>query len=346
MNENIEAEVVEMVDESTETHETFTSVDELKGKFTKLQDDAYVVSQKLAEDVSMLELGETKELITNAILELEEFAGANEAVSIGFVGKIQNGLLALPGGKTVAKILGDVKEEKEKNDLASGNIKEAAERLFATLENKQVTLEKTTYSVMEIKERRVQDLGTLEDMESSLTEMLENPNTSPKELFQARNMIIQVKEALIQSNSKIDQVEIIIESAQSSSFAITSLLPKIKNNFLDDLTIATSLNHLLQYKEMFDSTLTLVNNIEEHNFEKINRAMVDVVDLNVTTSETDRLTRMSKGRITAHDKLIAKTKEQIAKQTISINELSKVQNQMLTLNDRKTQALLGSSEEA
>lgn len=342
MGDATEAQLVEVeMVEETEVR----SVDTLKTQFTTLQDEAYVVSQRLAEDISMLELDETKEMITNAIAELEAFAGANEAVSIGFMSKIGSGLLALPGAKTIAGLVTDVKTESDKQQLASGNIKEAAERLFATLENKQKTLEKTTFSVMEIKTRRDADLGILYDLEQELVDILEDENTSPKENFQARNMIIQVKEALIQSTSKIDQVGIIIESAQSSTFAITSLLPKIKNNFLDDLTIATGLNHLLQYKEMFDSTLRLVNDIEEHNFAKINKAMIDVVDLNITTSQTDRLTRMSKGRLEAHDKLIQKTKNQIALQTKSIKELSGVQHDMKQLGDRQTAALLSSKTE-
>lgn len=340
----VETEVLDtdIVGEESRSTE-LTSVTELKTKFTTLQDEAYVLSQKLAEDVSMLELDETKEMITSAIQELEAFAGANEAVSIGFMGKLGNMMLALPGAKTIAGAVGAIATEVDKQRIGSGNIKQAAERLFATLENKQKTLEKTTYSVMEIKTRRVQDLDTLKAMEQELITILENPETDPREMFQGRNMIIQVKEALIQSTSKIDQVEIIIEAAQSSTFAITSLLPKIKNNFLDDLTIAAGLNHLLQYKDMFDSTLALVNNIEEHNFAKINRAMVDVVDLNITTSQTDRLTRMSGDRVKAHTALIDKTKSQIAKQTQSIQALSQVQVQMTQLGDRQKTALLGSS---
>lgn len=340
----MEEVVVEMVDDMVEADEIIEvhAVADLKDRFTTLQDDAYEVSQKLAEDISMLELDETKEMIQQAIAELESFAGANEAVSIGFFGKIGNGLLALPGVGAIAGAVGAIKDEADKQAIASGNIKDAAERLFATLENKQKTLEKTTYSVMEISQRRNADLVTLEEMEAELIAILENPETDPKENFQARNMIIQVKEALIQSTSKIDQVEIIIESAQSSTFAITSLLPKIKNNFLDDLTISAGLNHLLQYKSMFDETLALVNNIEEHNFAKINQAMIDVVDLNITTSETDRLTRMSNDRLKAHDQLIDKTKDQIQKQTKSIAELTVVQGKMQQLGNRQSAALLAS----
>lgn len=340
MTDEMEAELLETSEaEVYEEGRVFS----LKEQFTTLQDAAHVQSEKLAEDISMLELDETKEMITNAIAELEAFAGANEAVSIGFMSKIGSGLLALPGAKAIAGAVGAIKDEKEKQALASGNIKDAAARLFKTLENKQKTLEKTTYSVMAIKERRDQDLGALKEMEKELEAILSSPDTTPQEQFQGRNMIIQVKEALIQSTSKISQVGIIIEAAQSSTFAITSLLPKIKNNFLDDLTISAGLNHLLQYKSMFDETLALVNNIEEHNFEKINKAMIDVVDLNITTAQTDRLTRMSKGRVEAHKALVDKTAKQIQKQTKSIGELTQVQNEMSLIGNHQSAALLASA---
>ena len=358
-NDTVDAEVLEteVVEDAVETEvleadEIMDAVEEpvfeiktgrvmeMKDQFTNLQDEAYVISQRLADDISMLELDDTKVMITDAIQQLQDFAGANEAVSIGFMSSVGSKLLMIPGAKTAMGAIGAIKDEAEKQAIATGSIKDAAEKLFGTLENKQGTLEKTTYSVMEIKERRVLDMDTLKLMQKELDFILANDETEDIEIFQARNMIIQVKEALIQSDSKIGQVEIIIEAAQSSTFAITSLLPKIKNNFLDDLTISAGLNHLLQYKSMFDETLKLVNDIEEHNFSKINQAMLDVVDLNITTSQTERLTRMGNERIDGQKKLIAKTREQYDAQTRSINELDNVQDQMAQIGSRHTAAML------
>ena len=111
--EEVQTELVEVEMVEVQENEVRT-VDALKNQFTTLQDEAYIVSQRLAEDISMLELDETKEMITNAIAELEAFAGANEAVSIGFMSKIGSGLLALPGAKTIAGLVTDVKTEADK----------------------------------------------------------------------------------------------------------------------------------------------------------------------------------------------------------------------------------------
>ena len=352
---------VEIVDETVEVRENGTPIEAefvedtgtkvenldrilaIKQEFTTLQDEAFEQSSLLAEKIGMLELDETGEFVTNSVMQLQELAMGNKKIDSGLWGKTKGTLLALPGVKTLAGAVGAIKDEAEKQSITNGSVRDLAEKLFGSLESKKDTIESTTISIMTIEEAREINLVEMNKMLGAVNEIIDSPDTSPKELFQAKNMLIQVEEAIMQSQTKVDQVSTILEVAQASTYQITSLLPSIKSNFLDDMAINAGLQHLLQYKSMYDATVNLVNDIQETNADKINETMLDVVDITISVAQTDRLTRIGQKRIDGHKKLVELTTKQFKKQDESIQALAGIKKELNQLGSRQAAALISTT---
>lgn len=298
------------------------SIDAIQLEFQQVQTESLAAGKLLAESIDMLSVGEVKETIAKSLVEMESLVSRESS-------KLERFPIL---GKYLAKARDTAKVEMAQ----SGKMVETVERLFKTLKNKNDNVMDVMERIYNIREHVKQYIVILQAQEAVLEEFLESDNDS-FEAQKARNLLVQIKPSIIKSHDRLAVMAGTLNSAQVASQAISSMLPSLQGELQTELAINSAMNELHEFKEIFDATVNMVEELNHSNNVQVRATVLEVNQLAVQNPRNlERLKKNQEDRQQMHLELRKQTQEAQAKQIQALGDLSKLQeSQALSLGHTK-----------
>jgi Zn-dependent oligopeptidase len=114
-----------------------------------------------------------------------------------------------------------------------------------------------------------------------------------KDILTGKELSVQVESQIAVQNDLINQLEMVDFTAGVVLDTINQTLPDIKANFIDQISISTSLENLKNFKDSVDATRKMTITLQEETFENTQEIMLSIAEQGVGLQEAD-LVRMEK----------------------------------------------------
>lgn len=298
-----------------------SKIDQLQEQFQEVHKQSLAVGKELAESIDMLSIGEVRESIATAIVEMESLTQTKSSI-----------LTRIPwAGKYVAKAKDAAKTEM----LQSGKMVETVDRLFATLKKKNDNVMEVMERIYNIREHVTQYVNVLETQKVAAQDFLEEEGDT-FEAQKARNLLVQITPSIVKANDRLAVMTGTLNSAQVASQAISGMLPALQGELQTELAIKASMNELKEFKEIFDSTLELVDELNYANNKQIQDTVLEVNQLAIQNPRNlKRLEQNQIERDQMHKKLAEQTAQARSNQEKALIKLEQIHtNQQLTLGHK------------
>ena len=267
------------------------------------------IGKKIATTVSMLQLDSVNESVATAVLQME-----------GMVSKKPSRFESIP---LIGKLMVKAKDNIEHQTLKNASMVEVVDRLFSSLTEKKDNMMQVMETLFGLKELLIEDVKFMIDQESLAKNIaIEGVGI---ETTKAKNLLVQVSQSIIKSRDRIGIIDATCKSAEASTIAVSQLLPALQGELITEMAIQAGLQELKDFKEIFDNTLSVVNELSQENNSSMIKVLEDVVDLTVVRS-TDivRLENNANARNKTQSDLMAKMTKARADQEKEIETLGRI----------------------
>lgn len=296
-----------------------TNIDDLQNNFTEMHSQSLAIGKKLAGSIDMLSIGDVQETIARSVVEIE-----------GIVGRKTSMLEKLPwAGKFLTKARDKAKEEQ----LKSGSIVATVDRLFQSLSNKNDNVMEVMEDLYKIREHAKQYLLALTEQEAEVLEFLQDEELSDTfEGQKARNLLAQIKPSIIKTRDHIAIMNGNLNAAQVASSTISGMLPSLQGELQTSLAINGAMNELKEFKDIFDSTIDLIEELNHTNNTNVQETILSVNELTIHSPKgLKRLEQNQIERAKLNEKLTKQTEQAKLAQLDAIDRMTSIQNNQLAL---------------
>jgi len=290
---------------------TMTTVAELERQYENFSASTRDIGKGIARSVSMLQLDEVQETIASAVIQIEKVTNKTD----------KSAFSKLP---FLGKYFQKAKEEIKEEQLKSGSMTEVVDRLFEALLAKKENIVSVADTLYNLKDKLIQEVQGLEQQESQVLEITHNDGS---EGFKARNLLVQIQPTLIGAKDRIGVIDATIRSAEVCSTKISSMLPALHGGLITEMSIQAGLQELSDFKQVFDATVDVVEDLNRTNNESMNKVLLDVVDLavsNPTKNAVSRIENLNKDRSELQMKVKAKLAKATQEQQKTLESLAEV----------------------
>lgn len=305
---------------STELSTEVRSIEDLEHAYAESAGQLAGCSRSISKSISMLQLGDVNESVARAVLDLQDLADKAGKKSI---------TRFLPD--FIAKHVGHVTEEVKLERLKSGTMVEVVDQLFESLNSKKDNIVEVMGTLFDLKEQLRSELATMESQEAD-TRLLIESKVGTLEGSKGKNLLVQVLDSTIKSRDRITVIETTINAAEASTARICSLLPSLQGELIAELAINSGLTELREFKEVFDTTIDIVEDLNKQNTAAMRSTLLGVVDLAVARpKDLARISNMNAERIKLQEEIAAKLEKAAKERDVAIIELTKVSNNQVLL---------------
>ena len=254
-----------------------TSIAQLEQQYEDFSANARDIGRGIADSVSMMQLDAVQESIASAVVEIESVTNKTDKKSF-----FEN----IPGlGRFITKVKEDANEE----ELRNGNMVEVVDRLFNSLNAKKKNIETVAGSLYDLKERLIDQIESLESQEQAV-QLIAYEDTADS--FKAKNLLVQITPTLSKAIDRVDVISITIKSAQVSAQKISAMLPSLHGDLITEMSIQAGLQELKDFKQVFDATVDVVEELSATNNKTMGEVLRDVADLAVNKPTAKALARI------------------------------------------------------
>lgn len=238
----------------------------LEKNYAEFTNTSKTIGSKIAESVSMLQLDSVNDSVAEAVLQMESM-----------VSKSPSKFAQIP---LIGKYLTKAKDNYKEQELKSSKMVDVVERLFASLTTKKDNMMNVMETLFSLKELLIKEVTFMIEQESlAKTISVEGQGIDSSK---AKNLLVQVSQSIIKSRDRIGIIDATCKSAEATTVAVSQLLPALQGELITEMAIQGGLQELKDFKEIFDSTLEIVNNLSEENNSSMLKVLEDVIDLSVT----------------------------------------------------------------
>lgn len=254
-----------------------TSIAQLEQQYEDFSANARDIGKGIANSVSMMQLDAVQESIASAVVDIEAVINKSDKKSF---------FESIPGlGRFVTKVKADANEE----ELRSGNMVEVVDRLFNSLNAKKKNIETVAGSLYDLKERLIEQISALEVQEEEV-KLLAYEDSADS--FKAKNLLVQITPTLSKAIDRVDVISITIKSAQVSAQKISAMLPALHGDLITEMSIQAGLQELKEFKQVFEATVDVVEELSATNNTTMGEVLRDVADLAVNKPTAKALARI------------------------------------------------------
>ena len=254
-----------------------TSIAQLEQQYEDFSANARDIGKGIANSVSMMQLDAVQESIASAVIEIEAVTNKTNKKSF---------FEAIPG---LGKFIASAKKDKDAEDLRTGNMIEVVDRLFNSLKAKKDNIETVASSLFDLKEKLIDQIASLEVQENEVKLIAYEDG---RDSFKAKNLLVQITPTLSKAIDRVDVIEVTIKSAQVSAQKISAMLPALHGDLITEMSIQAGLQELKDFKQVFDATVDVIEELSATNNQTMGEVLRDVADLAVNRPTDKALARI------------------------------------------------------
>lgn len=242
------------------------TIEKLEDSYKEFSKKSRDDGKKISSTISMLQLDEVSDTIVNAVKTIEDIVARSKEKS--FMSRVPL------FGKYFDKATDSFKEENMKNSTVT----ETIDRLFKAMSDKQSQISGVMKTLFETRERLIEEHSVMLEQERYAIEIAQQGGM---EGFKARNLLVQLQQAIIKTQDRVSIIDATLKSAEASSLQISGMLPTLQGELITEMSIQAGLKELQDYKEIFDKTVEMVEDINETNSNSMQTVLSNVAELAV-----------------------------------------------------------------
>lgn len=241
----------------------YVDIDMLQKNFDDMVEQSAEHSNKISESISIDELGAKSSEI---LIE-----GTSKLMQLSSKKTFSEKMLSLVPSTVVRKKLEQGFKVAEKERRRNQSVSDFATAHFDHLNNLRNQVNQNRASVDEISRKLHQSNEMLLDMKEQADEglqyILENGESKDKEI-KAKSLVISITNQIISQEDIREQAELFEQYSSVVSDDITSALPVIKDQFLNQVSVSGSLKNLVHFKDAFEQTEDMLSILKKNSLEE------------------------------------------------------------------------------
>lgn len=280
----------------------FQSLDDLQSQFDSIMEQSNSHSNRISETIKVTDLSEeTVEILLGSVDTMTRLSSerslTEKAISIvphaGIRKKLEKGF-------KLAKV------EKARNQ----SVREYAEAHFKKLNAQKDTVNDNRSAVDEISRQLNESSTILHGMLSQTHKKLVSVTSSggsKSDEIRSKELMVRIGEQIKSQNEIVEQAVMFETLAAIVSEKIAATLPRIRNQFINQVSVTASLNNLVHWQESIEKTDTMVLKMKNDVFTQAN----NVLDKYKKTGfgETDEQAQLAKSAEIKLESIRTKNKE-------------------------------------
>ena len=245
--------------ETTIEPDTFTvSIKDLTLTYNKAKEESTRDSSKLTSKRTLKGIEEVKDVITNAMLQIEEFVKKGKEEST--VTSVKSKAIATidKNNKWIGKWINNASKNLKIEAIHQSTITDLLTTLKTNIETKREEVIEFTDELVTIKNNALQRLSIFEDIDKKTMQLLESYTGPSREKFDVKRLATMVKATIVKTQSDIKSyIDPLIVAAEMSIDQIHSFLPSLENDLQSVLAIKTFQEELQSLNSMVNATIEL-----------------------------------------------------------------------------------------
>lgn len=273
------------------------------------------IGKELASSISMLQLDVVKETLATSVVEIESLSNKSTSKSV---------LEKLPGmGRWFTK----AKEKLRDEQLQNGSMSSAVDRLFKALNEKKQNIEDIAETMFRLKKKLAEECSAMEALELDMEKSIDIEELKEADVLRAKGLLTQIKPNIIKAKDRQGVITATIASAEQCALQISAMLPMLESEMITELTIQGGLQELKEFKSIYDSTVEIIEDINEQNEVAVKEVLLDVVDMAIVAPTSKALAQLesrNKSRLELQDKLNKKLEQAKINQDSSLKKFNEI----------------------
>lgn len=288
------------------------SIEQLEQDYQTFAISSRDIGKSIAKSVSMLQLDNVNENVASAVVQIEQLTNKTET----------SALAKLPFfGKFITRAKASADEE----TLRTGKMVEVVDRLFTSLNDKKDNIVSVMGTLFDLKGQLANEVDIMVEKEGQAQEIAHS--TDDFEALKARNLLVQVQQSIIKAKDRVQIIDATVRSAEASTLAISSLLPSLQGELITEMAIQAGLQELKEFKQIFDTTISVVEDLNTTNNSTMKSVMLDVVDLAISRpTDIVRLENLNQDRMKFKNQLQEKMNKAKKEQAKGLEVLAAVRS--------------------
>lgn len=234
------------------------SIKDLTSTYNKAKEESTKDSSKLTSKRTLKGIEEVKDVITNAMLQIEEFVKKGKEESTATSVKSKAIATIDKNNRWIGKWINNASKNLKIEAIHQSTITDLLTTLKTNIETKREEVIEFTDELITIKNNALQRLSIFEDIDKKTMQLLESYTGPYREKFDAKRLATMVKATIVKTQSDIKSyIDPLIVAAEMSIDQIHSFLPSLENDLQSVLAIKTFQEELQSLNSMVNATIEL-----------------------------------------------------------------------------------------
>lgn len=273
----------------------------IKAKYSDIITQNSSISSDIAEKIKMIDLSDnTHELVTQALIDVEKACSQQSTGE-----KIVSYLPTFIGDRILSYM-----DKINRLQIKHSNIAEVSTRHFEILSKRRDSVKDNVMSLYDIKGKLQQSIVILsslkQELEVGVVDFIDSDAPQDKkELLVCKELNIQISSQIAIQQDLINQLDMVDYTACMILDTINQTLPDLQANFIDQISITTTLDNLKKFKDSVDRTRDMIISLQEETFVNTSQLIQDITNNGIGMSKNDvmRLEKLNTQKIALNQKM-------------------------------------------
>lgn len=282
-------------------------VEYLRSRFNGALEKSTEASSRFAEQMTVMELGVTKSVILDAVSTMGRFNNPETFVT-RLIGRV-------PGLGGLAERM---KKSVQDTVVEGRSVRDVASSLIETLSKKRDITIESSGQISELVKDMVSSYDDLNAISQVAKESVDSAQGGQKIGFSS--LMVEVVETMDYVKENIHSALGAIKASELAVEQVSGMIPKLRAILQDSMVIRKALNDLEELGQLTDLIDETCRVIRDDNHNKMESALLGVLDRSVISKEQLKHIENSANRTANFQKKIAGRLEEVTKQQINAYE--------------------------
>ncbi|MGL4353092.1 MAG: hypothetical protein ACRCTP_04045 [Aeromonas popoffii] len=266
--------------------------------YNSILDAAGTNNRELSEMVKVIDLGDTKKIIIEAMGDIQKMSRQKgESAATRWLRKFGMG-----------KVIDKVKDDVHETIIEGSSVAEVSQRLLDAVVDKRNNVSSMVDKLFDLKTSMLEAHASLKAIVGGIDEYWDQYNE--REQFHLLNLKSEVLETMSFHEDNILSADGTIRAAEQATTQISQMIPKLRSQINDSMIIRGSLNELEELTSLCETIGEACGEIRAENRDKMEETLMNVLNQSVVSDKQIALIdRNSKRQIEIQRTLTNKIQE-------------------------------------
>jgi len=246
---------------------------DIRNIYNGILDAAGVNNRELSEMVKVMDLGDTKKVIIQAMGDIQKMSRQKgESAATRWLRKFGMG-----------KVIDKVKDDVHETVIEGSSVAEVSQRLLDAVVSKRDNVSSMVEKLFDLKASMIESHASLKAIVGGIDEYWEQYDE--REQFHLLNLKSEVLETMSFHEDNILAADGTVRAAEQATTQISQMIPKLRSQINDSMIIRGSLNELEELTSICDTIGEVCAEIRTENRDKMEETLMNVLNQSVVTDK-------------------------------------------------------------